>query len=496
MSGSTLKRVLIVVFDALRPEFVTPELMPNLSAFAERGVHYRNSRSTFFTETRVNQSAVITGCMPHKHGIVANKFFDPALLPDNVLDTGDDVSLEAAFANANGPIFGVPTMGEILARAGCSYASLSAGTPGGGRLIHHTAEANGMFRLAMRRPEAASPGRVYERVRERCGDLPTYERPAIAWITHACDIYLDFVEPDLRPDVMLLWLCEPDETFHYHGIGSAPSLQTIAHVDAQFGRLLDHHRNAIQTGELQIVAMSDHGQITIEGDRLDIVARLNDAGFRAGQRPGADVDIVFAGANAGGLWVREGNSEIVSKVVDWLCSQNWCGPVLTRERISGALLLKDVRLDHPRAPDIAFAMAAHDGANAHGISGVSQHDAPYPSGGGSHGGLSRHELHNFLALGGADFKVSGDIQHLPAGNIDIMPTVLHLLGIDHRGDVDGRILVEALVGGPDEDSIHRDHQTLQSTHGHGRETRLSVTDVGETRYIHNAFVTALLSNNN
>ena len=60
MTGKPGKRFLIVVLDALRPEFVTPELMPNLHAFAQAGVRFANSRSTFPTETRVNQSAVTT----------------------------------------------------------------------------------------------------------------------------------------------------------------------------------------------------------------------------------------------------------------------------------------------------------------------------------------------------------------------------------------------------------------------------------------------------
>lgn len=59
--SSSRTSVLIVVFDALRPEFVRPDLMPNLSAFADQGVRIENCRSTFPTETRVNQTAVLTG---------------------------------------------------------------------------------------------------------------------------------------------------------------------------------------------------------------------------------------------------------------------------------------------------------------------------------------------------------------------------------------------------------------------------------------------------
>ena len=65
-------RFLIVVFDALRPEFVTAALMPNLAAFAANGVRYPNSRAAFLTETRVNQTAVVTGCTPARSGIMAN----------------------------------------------------------------------------------------------------------------------------------------------------------------------------------------------------------------------------------------------------------------------------------------------------------------------------------------------------------------------------------------------------------------------------------------
>ncbi len=56
------RRVLIVAFDALRPDMVTPELMPNLCAFAAAGVRFSHSRATFPTDPRVNQAAPVPGC--------------------------------------------------------------------------------------------------------------------------------------------------------------------------------------------------------------------------------------------------------------------------------------------------------------------------------------------------------------------------------------------------------------------------------------------------
>ncbi len=129
MTGEQDKRFLIVVLDALRPEFVTPGLMPNLHAFAGRGVRFANSRSTFPTETRVNQSAVTTGCYPARHGVVANRFPLPEASPGSVLDSGNDVAFEATLQRLGGDLLGVPTLGEILAANGKRLATVSADQP-------------------------------------------------------------------------------------------------------------------------------------------------------------------------------------------------------------------------------------------------------------------------------------------------------------------------------------------------------------------------------
>ena len=113
-----MTEILVVVFDALRPEFVRPDLMPNLCQFAKSGVRLENSRSTFPTETRVNQTAVLTGCYPMKHGIVGNQFPDEKILPGQVINTGINDQIAAAFAKAPRGLINMPTLGERLAGAG------------------------------------------------------------------------------------------------------------------------------------------------------------------------------------------------------------------------------------------------------------------------------------------------------------------------------------------------------------------------------------------
>jgi arylsulfatase A-like enzyme len=42
---------------------------------------------------------------------------------------------------------------------------------------------------------------------------------------------------------------------------------------------------------------------------------------------------------------------------------------------------------------------------------------------------------------------------VPAGNVDVAPTILALLGIPGGAGLDGRVLAEALAGGPDEEQV-------------------------------------------
>ena len=474
-------RFLITVFDALRPEFVTPELMPNLTALADRGVFATDFHSTFPTETRVNQSAVTTGCYPHRHGIVANQFpLQGTGL--GVLNTGDDTALEEALALLEGPLIEVPNLGEILAANGKQMATLSAGTSGGGRLINIAAEQTGAFRLAMRRTETATPQGVFEKITDRIGPPPEYNVPGIDWNTYAARAYLDWVEPEIRPDVMLLWLSEPDESFHYHGIGSPESLNALRAMDAALGRIVAHHRSALDAGEMQIIAMSDHGQISLSGGKLDIAAQMRAAGFDAANSSNSDPDYTVVVHSAGGVWVRGRDAGKIADMIAWLSEQDWCGPIFTRERLPGTLRIADLMADHARSPDIYLALDHSDASNPFSIAGRSADNAPYPDGGGCHGGLSRFELNNVLVMAGRAFH-EGLRSETPAGNVDLLPTILAVLGIPITHAIDGRVLREALSNGTPPHSVTR--TTLES--GGDRPTRLTVSEVDGTRYLDEAW---------
>jgi arylsulfatase A-like enzyme len=41
----------------------------------------------------------------------------------------------------------------------------------------------------------------------------------------------------------------------------------------------------------------------------------------------------------------------------------------------------------------------------------------------------------------------------PSGNIDLAPTILRILNISHEGRMDGRVLEEAFIDGPEEPDV-------------------------------------------
>jgi arylsulfatase A-like enzyme len=249
-------------------------------------------------------------------------------------------------------------------------------------------------------------------------------------------------------------------------------------MDAECGRILERQKEQIAAGELQIITMSDHGQITLSGERLDLTAKLASAGFN---------DCTVVAANAGGIWVKDHDPKLITDITIWLQGQDWCGPLFTRDGLAGTLTHEHVAIAHRRAPDIALVMAYSSENNEWGLPGTSLHDAPYPTGGGCHGGLSPYELHNFLALSGSAFG-QGKTMTLPAGNIDITPTVLDVLGLDAPTGIDGRVLREAYRNAAGDALPEVSEHTYSSTNSDGPVTHLSVTHVGSSRYFNKAWV--------
>jgi predicted AlkP superfamily pyrophosphatase or phosphodiesterase len=66
------RRVVIVVWDGMRPDFVSEENTPTLWKLAKEGVIFRNHHPVYPSATNVNGTAMVTGVYPGKNDVIAN----------------------------------------------------------------------------------------------------------------------------------------------------------------------------------------------------------------------------------------------------------------------------------------------------------------------------------------------------------------------------------------------------------------------------------------
>ena len=436
-----MKRCIMVALDGLRPDMVDQARTPHLAALAARGTRFANARSVFPSETRVATPSLITGCRPGGHGMVANTVFDATVAPDRLLRTKLAADVLAMARGAESPLQRL-SMAERLADAGKTFALVSAGTEGAARLLHPAAERLRSFRWNVEDEtgyDAAS-------VRAQFGRTPPHAMPNTARVEFAGRVLLEHVLPSLRPDVALLWLSEPDVAFHWAGLGAAVTLDALRAADAVLGRIIAWRDAQPDASEIGLVVLSDHGHVTGRG-KLSLREELCRAGFRAGDGMAADVDIVVAPAAAPGLWLRDPG--LASQIADFVERQAWAGPLLARDPAilpeGRAFPLAALGSAHARSADLVATFAGDEGPDHWGLPGTAPFDAPdVPEGGGMHGGLHRAELATVLVMEGADFS-AGKVAFEPADLTDIVPTILHAMGLPVAG-MEGRPLRAALGG--------------------------------------------------
>ena len=172
-----VSKVVVVVFDGLRPDMVTTELMPHLHAFAQESRWFREARSVFPSMTRVATASIATGAPPAVHGIVGNSFYFPAVTRDFALDTSLPEDIALAERVLGGPLIAAETFADRLAASGKSLAVVHSGSAGSAYAINPRVAANGHWTFSVlgeaftRTPEAVRD------VVERFGPLPARELP-------------------------------------------------------------------------------------------------------------------------------------------------------------------------------------------------------------------------------------------------------------------------------------------------------------------------------
>jgi len=450
-------RQLLIVLDGLRPDYVTPEVMPTLYALGQRGVRFDNHHSVFPTVTRVNASSIATGTYPELHGLMGNSVFFPQVDPARFLDTGERANLLKIRAAVAGRLLTAPTLAETLQPLGKKVLVVSSGSSGSAYLLNYTVSGGAILHNEFTLPESLG-----EEMTAKLGPNPPEAMPNTAGNRRAVDAFLQIGLPRIDPTITVMWLTDPDHTAHARGLGEPTTVDALKRVDGEVKRALDGLAAAGLSSSYDVWVTSDHGFSTSTAAPNVAEILKPYSGVLADGSP----RIVAGG---GAIYVRDHDRDAITAIVSALQRTPGIGAIFTRSAIAGALdggvagtlSFDAIRWSHERSADILYSPDWTDAKNGFGVPGTTA------SGGvATHGSSSPYDVHNVLIAAGPDLKEKVTVR-APSGNVDFAPTFLRLLGEPIPPSMKGRVLEEAFKSGPDPAGVKVDTLEPKVTSGDG-----------------------------
>ncbi|MGH7388607.1 MAG: alkaline phosphatase family protein [Candidatus Rokuibacteriota bacterium] len=492
--------VIVFVVDGLRPDAITAEDTPTLFRLRAEGVDFTDGHAVFPTVTRVNAAALSTGTQPGTNGILGNQMYVPAVDPRQAFTTGDHRNLLRLDQSTGGRVVLVETLAERLQARGLRLAAVSSGSTGSALLTNPKAPSgvgvlvNGHFDPGK---TVAYPPDVSATILAKFGPAPPkagagrYDA-VVAWTQR---VLREYVLPDLAPAVVIDWLTEPDHSQHHVGVGSPAAREALRHDDREVARVLATLDDLGRLATTDVFVVSDHGFSTNTAG-IDVARELIDAGLKVSPDSG---DVVLASSGqAVALHVEGRDAGRIGRIARFVQSRDWGGVVFTggrapgdpRGAVEGTFSLELIHAANgERGPDLLFTFPWGSEPNAFGVPGT---DLASVSGGArlyvsDHGSMSPWNVRSTFLAWGVDFKRRATIR-APAGNVDVTPTILALLGIGGEGGVsgsdglDGRVLVEALEGGPDAEQVVADTR-VHTVEAGAYRAAIQVSAVAGHRYV-------------
>ena len=313
------EKVIIFVWDGLRPDSVTAQNTPNLAKLRDQtGVSFTDNHSVFPTFTMMNGAAFATGSYPATHGFYGNTEYQPGPTGNDSAAHNVDFSqpvftedwsilhdLDNYYVGQNNSaLFLVDTLFQAAHRAGLKTAAVGKSGPAflqdyredgsGGVILDENMAFPKSFATALLNiglavpantvnvpydggaisidagngtPTATTSSRVIT-----LGDGVTSDPRATAGSPHDArneymmGIYTSYILPTLNPDLTLIWFRNPDSTEHTFGPGSPDYVDALKDQDKLLGQL---QAKLVELGldtSTDLIVVSDHGHSIVAGD--------------------------------------------------------------------------------------------------------------------------------------------------------------------------------------------------------------------------------------
>ncbi|HVY22017.1 MAG TPA: alkaline phosphatase family protein [Steroidobacteraceae bacterium] len=306
-SVSPAHRVIIFVWDGLRPDLISTTDTPNLAALRSQGVNFVDHHSTYPTFTMINAASLATGAYPQTHGFYGNSFWAPQArghdAENHPVDfsrpvfTEDYAILQALDRAVQGKLLAVPTLFEAAHQAGMITAVVGKGGPTflqsrgsadffmDDKTVMPLSAAEHLNKAGFPLPPSwanaysfatvpdypvarnLSAGNVFPLMNDGITSDPSQHNAALGVATndYQADVYLDYVLPVMQPRLSMLWLRNPDGTEHAFGPGSAATRNVLHANDVVLGLLLKKLDTLGWREHTDVILVSDHAHSSVSG---------------------------------------------------------------------------------------------------------------------------------------------------------------------------------------------------------------------------------------
>lgn len=519
-------RQVVIVVDGLRPDLIDDTTTPTIARLRREGIEAVTSHAVSPPVTRVNAAAMVTGCRPGATGLVGNELYHPDVRPDRAFRSADGAQLRRLGAIDDG-LLHRPSLAAGFAAAGRRVVTVGSGSSGCALLLNPDAEAGhgAMFSLNPATPgmPVGMPTDLDAELLSRFGPPPPKTAAAdfTATVAYATAFIHDHVLPRLQPDLLLYWITEPDHSQHTFGLDALASVQARAAADGSVAEILAALDETGSLDTTDLLLLSDHGFSTVTGT-VDLEAVLIGAGLKqAVDSP----DVVVAQSGCGLVHVRDRDPEHIRRIAGLLQHQPFAGAVFTpphppHRRSAPHLPDSDAEVaapdgraagpappdaggwvdgtlsdrllgyaGHPREPDIVVSLGwsqqAADATVPGGSLALVRSGATAPL--AQHGNLTPYDTRSTLIAHGPSFRTAA-VSEVPAGNLDVAPTLFHLAGVDPgRPALDGRVLTELLAGTEISEPDHTRIIHLATPTAGGETTAVELATVDGQDYLRRAW---------
>jgi arylsulfatase A-like enzyme len=193
------------------------------------------------------------------------------------------------------------------------------------------------------------------------------------------------------------------------------------------------------------------------------------------------------------IYLPAHDPDMVKRIAAFLAKRDYVGGLFVNdeyENVPGTLPSSSIRLvgsSLTPSPTIVVTFKTFPADRKKPImSAVQISDYVLQQGQGMHGSFGRANTFNFMTAIGPDFKMQF-VDRAPVSNADIAPTFAQILGINvaSKGELKGRVLREALAGGPPSVSFERRTAVSESA-ANGKKTILMYQQMAKQVYFDQA----------